>query len=163
MFPVRFNADQNRNLDLRMAIRTQQTQLLFRLVFNILWLVQNHHQSWLTIREAMPWALSHKFLNHKKSFDFESLKNFRQHSDLPLVFLFGTVLGVASQCQRLNSQNSCDGLTLHPSTGENSNWNDPDYDWSDYPKWKNISELCYGIGPSKRLIVTNKYVENFEK
>ena len=47
-------------------------------------------------------------------------------------------------------------------TGENQNWNDPDYDWSDYPKWKNISELCYGIGPSKRLIVTNKYVQNFK-
>ena len=72
----------------------------------------------------------HRFGNPYQSFDFESLEKFREHSDLPLIYLFGT--------------------------GENQNWNDPDYDWSEYSKWKNISDICYGIGPNKRLIVTNK-------
>ena len=73
-----------------------------------------------------------RFENPYQSFDFEFLEKFREHSDLPLIYLFGT--------------------------GENQNWNDPDYDWSNYPKWKNISDICYGIGPNKRLIVTNKWV-----
>ena len=68
-------------------------------------------------------AVLNHFENPYQSFDFESLKKFREHSDLPLIYLFGT--------------------------GENQNWNDPDYDWSDYPNEKNISDLCYGIGPNK--------------
>jgi len=62
-------------------------------------------------------------------------------TNLPLIFLFnsGTLGTLALQI----------GI-------ETPDVNNPEYDWKTYSFWPNISDICYGIGPSKTLIAVRQ-------
>ena len=47
------------------------------------------YRSLIGLKWPNHWS-QHEFANPDKSFDFESLEQFREHSNLPLIFLFGT-------------------------------------------------------------------------
>ena len=68
-----------------------------------------------------------------KSFYFDTLLTFSTLSDLPLIYLMRT------------------------SNTFDIDYNNPNVDWNNWPMWKNISDLCYGIGANKDFIVPKRF------
>ena len=77
-----------------------------------------------------------------QSFYLETLTQFREYSNLSLVFLMKSSL-----------------LTEIDPNDETVNW----YDWY---RWQEVSDLCFGVGPSKDLIIPKnenkiKFISNY--
>jgi len=77
-----------------------------------------------------------------QSFNFYSLRKLSTLTQLPLIFL-------------MNGQRLVDYDYL-----PTPDFKDDNYDWKTWPFWENITEICYGIGPDKKLITVDKARKN---